>query len=83
LSSLGWTVVPHPSYSPDLASCDFFLFPTIKNIERKTFATVEEEETASQRALNIKLQQFRRSFTQWEERLDKCIASSNLQWRAF
>jgi len=36
LASLGWTVVPHPPYSPDLAPCDFFLFPTMKkNIERK------------------------------------------------
>ena len=37
LATLGWTVVPHPPYSPDLAPCDFFLFPTMKkkNIERK------------------------------------------------
>ena len=24
------TMLPHPPYSPDLASCDFFLFPKIK-----------------------------------------------------
>jgi hypothetical protein len=24
------TVIPHPPYSPDLAPCDFFLFPKIK-----------------------------------------------------
>jgi hypothetical protein len=30
LASLGWTVIPHPPYSPDLAPCDFFLFPTMK-----------------------------------------------------
>ena len=24
LASLGWTVVPHPPYSPDLAPCDSF-----------------------------------------------------------
>jgi hypothetical protein len=24
-------VLEHPTYSPDLALCDFFLFPTIKN----------------------------------------------------
>jgi len=36
LASLGWTVIPHPPYSPDLAPCDFFLFPTMKKkIERK------------------------------------------------
>ena len=27
LGSPGWTVVPHPPYSQDLAPCDFFLFP--------------------------------------------------------
>jgi len=30
LASLGWTVVPHSPYSPDLAPCDSFLFPTVK-----------------------------------------------------
>jgi histone-lysine N-methyltransferase SETMAR len=23
--------LPHPPYSPDLAPCDFFLFPSLKN----------------------------------------------------
>jgi len=42
LASLGWTVVPHPPYSPDLAPCDFFLFPTIKKkLKGMRFATVE------------------------------------------
>jgi len=78
LASLGWTVVPLPPYSQDLAPCDFFLFPTMrKTLKGKRFATVEEVNTASQKALNnIKLQQFQRCFTQWEKRLDKCIASN-------
>jgi len=66
LASLGWTVVPYPPYSPDLASCDFFLFLTMKKTlkGKKGFATVEVK-TASQEALNIiKLQQFQRCFTQ-------------------
>jgi hypothetical protein len=43
----------------------------------KKFATVEQVKTASQEALNsIKLQRFQRCFTQWEKRLDKCIASN-------
>ena len=79
LTSLGWTLVPHPPYSPDLAPCDFFLSPTMKKktLKGKSFATVEEVKTASQEALNnIKLQHFQRCFTQWEERLDKRIASN-------
>ena len=48
LASLGWTVVPHPPYSPALAPCDLFLFPTVKEtLKRKRFATVEEVTTAS------------------------------------
>jgi len=77
LASLGWTIVPHPPYSSDLASCDFFLFLTMKKILKgKRFATMEKVETASQEALNIKLQQFQTCFAQWEKRLEKCIASN-------
>jgi hypothetical protein len=48
-----------------------------KTLKGKRFTTVEEVKTASQEALNnIKLQQFQRCFTQWDERLDKCIASN-------
>jgi hypothetical protein len=78
LAPLGWTVIPHPPYSLDLASCDFFLFPTMKKtLKGKRFATVEEVKTASQEALNsIMFRQFQRCFTKWEKILDKCIASS-------
>jgi len=48
-----------------------------KQLKGKRFATVEEVKTASQEARNkIKLHQFQRCFTQWEKRLDKCIASN-------
>jgi len=30
LTDNNMTVVPHPLYSPDLAPCDFFLFPKLK-----------------------------------------------------
>jgi hypothetical protein len=46
-------------------------------LKEKRFATGEEVKTASQETLNnIKLQQFHRCFTQWDKRLDKCIASN-------
>jgi len=46
-------------------------------LKGQRFATVEEVKTASQETLNnVKLLQFQRSFTQWEKRLDKCIASN-------
>ncbi|EFN62152.1 hypothetical protein EAG_14509, partial [Camponotus floridanus] len=37
-----------PPYSPDLAPCDFFLFPKLKRPMKGTrFATIEEIKTAS------------------------------------
>jgi len=30
LVALGYELLPHPPYSPDLAPCDFFLFPNLK-----------------------------------------------------
>ena len=30
LEKKGLTILPHPPYSPDLAPCDFFLFPRLK-----------------------------------------------------
>jgi len=82
LASLGWTVIRHPPYSLDLAPCDFFLFPTMKNtLKGKRFATMEEVKTASQEALNnIKLQQFQRCFTQWGKKIGQVYC---LQWRVF
>lgn len=30
LKDFGWTIVPHPPYSPNLAPCDYYLFPKLK-----------------------------------------------------
>ena len=35
------TVLPHPPYSPDLAPCDFFLFPMLKRpLKERRFETI-------------------------------------------
>jgi hypothetical protein len=43
-------VIPHPPYSPDLAACDFFLFPKMKfKVKGRRFDTIEEIQAESQR----------------------------------
>jgi histone-lysine N-methyltransferase SETMAR len=40
---MGWTVLPHPPYSPDLAPSDFHLFGPLKDALRgRRFADDEE-----------------------------------------
>jgi hypothetical protein len=47
-------VIPHPPYSPDLAPCDFFLFPKMKlKLKCHRFDTIEEIQAQSQRVLDI------------------------------
>ena len=36
IAKFGWTVLPHPSYSPDLAPSDFHLFGPLKDALRGT-----------------------------------------------
>jgi hypothetical protein len=46
-------VIPHPPYSHDLASCDFFLFPKIKlKLKGRRFNATEEIHRESQRMLD-------------------------------
>jgi transposase len=43
LMKLGYALLPHPPYSPDLAPCDFFLFPNMKKwLGGKRFASNEK-----------------------------------------
>lgn len=44
----------HPLYSPDLACCDFFLFPKVKmRLKGKRFAAVQEIQKTTQEALDM------------------------------
>ena len=43
LVELGYELLPHPPYSPDLAPCDFFLFPNLKkSLAGQKFESNEE-----------------------------------------
>ena len=78
LTKNGMTPVTHPPYLPDLAPCDFFLFPRMKKfLKGKRFPDVAEVKQKTAEALKgIKIDEFKNCFEQWKKRLDKCIASN-------
>jgi len=44
-ATMGWTVLPHPTYSPDLAPCNFHLFVPLKDsLQGRCFADSNELE---------------------------------------
>jgi len=66
-----------PPHSPDLATCDFYLFPRMKRDPKgKHLQNVEEVREKTTEALKaITLQEFQNCFKQWKKRWDKCIDS--------
>ena len=71
------SVVPHPTYSPDLTPADFFLFPRLKTtLKERRFQTIEEiQENAIREMRAITESSFQEAFQQWKKRWERCIAS--------
>jgi len=69
------TVADHPPYSPDLAPCDFFLFPKVKKVLRGTHLdTVAECQASFTRELKaLTPEAFKDCFSKWSARWGKCI----------
>jgi transposase len=67
----------HPPYSPDLAPCDFWLFPKLKTaLKGQTFADLSDIHRNVKTLLRgISENDFQDCFRQWHHRLTKCIAS--------
>jgi hypothetical protein len=65
-------VIPHPPYSPDLAPCEFFLFPKMKlKLKGHRFDTIEEIQAESQRVLDTLTEKnFQEAFQIWRRRWD-------------
>ena len=77
LAHKGIITLPHSLYSPDLAPCDFFLFPMMK-LQQKgcRFDRVEEIKRESQNVLGtLREQDFQHAFQQWQQRWDRCVAA--------
>ena len=71
------TVLEHPSYSPDLAPSDFFLFPKIKEIlKERHFDDIDDIRCNTTAALKAIPQNQFQSFPEgWTRRWHQCIAS--------
>ena len=70
---MGIETVPHPPYSPDLASCDFCLFPKLKGCR---YETIEEMKEAMMKVIDMLTQEdFHGAFQKLLERYNKCIAA--------
>jgi hypothetical protein len=72
----------HPSYSPDLVSCDILLLPKVKTIMRgEHFVDVENIKCEMTRLLqNITSQDMQHCFLQWKRRWTKCIHSGGVHF---
>ncbi|UYV64514.1 hypothetical protein LAZ67_3001065 [Cordylochernes scorpioides] len=70
-------MMPQPPYSPDLAPCDFFLFPKLKRpMKGRRYATLDEIKAASKEELKkILKNDFLKCFEDWKNRWHKCIIS--------
>jgi len=77
LSNKNITVCPHPPYSPDLAPCDFWLFPKVKmTMKGKRFESIQDIEAATTAQLKtLTKEDFQNCFRKWQERWDKCVRS--------
>ena len=71
------TTLPHPPYSPDLAPCDFFLFPKLKtHLKGHNFGKAENVQTAAMRVLdNISSEDFLHCYEEWQQCWNHCIRS--------
>ena len=75
LAKLNILSLPQPSYSPDLAPCDFFLFQQLKKtMKGRQFDYVEDIQANTTRQLRaITKSDYQRCCRQWQERWNKCI----------
>jgi hypothetical protein len=67
-------VLEHPPYSPDLAPCDFFLFPKIKSALKGTY--FESADTVKAKAMEVmkKLTEkdLQHCFQPWKMCMERC-----------
>ena len=70
---MGIKTLPQPPYSPDLALCDFWLFPKLRGCR---YETIEEmKETVKKTIDTLTQEDFHEAFQKLLERYNKWIAA--------
>ena len=71
-------LLPHPPYSPDLAPCDYFIFPRLKSqLARHNFRNLEELKVGVRKELKlIPAEDFNGAMRQLPIRWMKCLAAN-------
>ena len=70
---MGIKKAPKPSYRPDLAPCDFFLFPKLRGCR---YETIKEMKEALTKVIDTLTQEdFHGAFQTLLQRYNKCIAA--------
>ena len=73
LTKMDIKTVPHPPYSPDVAPCNFSLFPKLRGCH---YETIEEMKEAVTKVIDMLTQEdFDGAFQKLLEQHDKCIAA--------
>ena len=73
LTKMDIKTVPHLLYSPDLAPCDFWLFPKLRGCG---YGTIEEMKEAVTKVIDtLTREDFLGAFHKLLERYNKCIAA--------
>ena len=75
-TKMGIKTVPQPPYSPDLASCDIWLFPKLRGCR---YETIEEMKEAVTKVIDMLTQEdFHGAFQKLLEWYNKCIVAGGV-----
>ena len=73
---MGINTVPQPHYSPDLAPCDFWLFPKLGGCR---YVSIEEMKEAVMKVIDtLTLEVFHGDFQKFLEWCNNCIAAGEV-----
>ncbi|GFR67978.1 transposase [Elysia marginata] len=77
LRELEIQVLPHPAYSPNLAPCDFWLFPILKDrLAGRNFDRIQDlAKSVNSELRTIPEEDYQGVFRKWQIRLKRCKES--------